>query len=104
LSLIEAGAALDVHDGSMSNKFGLAIAASNGRNEIVKSMITAGASIDVTSRSSNDTALIMALESNNTESVKLLIAAGASLFGSSLVCAAAINNLEIVKMLIAAGA
>jgi uncharacterized protein len=55
----------------------LKIAALNGRTEIVKSLIAAGACLDLRNRHCNYTALILASRFGHTEIVKLLIDSGA---------------------------
>ena len=84
-------------------------AASEGRSEIVKALIDAGADVNVKNKK-GQTALIVATREGRSEVVKILLAAGANVnakqnrYQTAFMVAVIENRPKIAKMLLAAGA
>jgi len=84
-------------------------AASNGETETVKSLLAAGADVDVTD-DAGETALSVAIYKDDTQTIKVLLDAGAdlgakdSLGMTSLISAAMLSTSPVVRVLLDAGA
>ena len=80
----------------------LYIAAQQGRLEVMRLLIDAGA--DVNARTDDGHSVLAAAAWSNTEAVQLLLDRGATASGDALQAAAALGRIETAKLLVEAGA
>jgi len=106
--LLSSGAKVDVTDGDGTTA--LMFAANLGYTEIVRSLLDAGANVNLSRKRYGLTALMLAASANQVDIVQLLILRGANVNavnedGSTALMAAAHKGyVDVVQVLLAAGA
>ncbi len=108
LTLLSHGAKVDTDDDNGTTA--LMFAANLGYTEIVRSLLAAGANINLTRKIHGLTALMLAANSCQVDVVKLLVSQGANINATNhdgstaLMIAALKGHIEIVQVLLAANA